>query len=68
MGGSQTFQGAWSLSCTSFQAHTCGARFRSADSELLGLHVFRDTSNLSLRQNRLELSKGGFTGDGSSLG
>ena len=21
MGGSQTFQGAWSLSCTSFQAH-----------------------------------------------
>ena len=68
MGGSQTFQGEWSLSCTSFKAHTWGARFRSADSGLLGLHVFRDTSNLSLRQNRLELSKGGFTGHGSGFG
>ena len=61
-------QGACSLSCTSFKAHTWGARFRSADSELLGLHVFRDTSTLFLRQNRLELSKGVFTGDGSGFG
>ena len=43
MGGSQTFQGAWSLSCTSFQAHTCGARFRSADSDLLGAACIFET-------------------------
>ena len=34
-----------------------------------GLHVFsRHMRTLFLHQNRLELSKGGFTGDGSSLG
>ena len=43
MGGSQTFQGAWSLSCTSFQAHTWGARFRSADSDLLGAACIFET-------------------------
>ena len=34
-----------------------------------GLHVFsRHMRTLFLRQNRLELSKGVFTGDGSGLG
>ena len=34
-----------------------------------GLHVFsRHMRTLFLHQNRLKLSKGGFTGDGSSLG
>ena len=43
MGDSQTFQGAWSLSCTSFKAHTCGARFGSADSDLLGAACIFET-------------------------